>query len=133
MEIRIISESSKLAKNTYRIATTVTIGEESTQTAECYDKHWLMEHRMLTGTIEERVEQMRLAAEKVTTKAIENHFKRRAAATSEPIITDVSDVPSSELQGMKADILIVDDLKDKPKAKKTPAVRKPRTTKPKSE
>lgn len=127
MDITIKSTSAMLDETTCIIRTEVSIGTIATSSQEIYDTEWLMDHRMLSGSLEDRIEQMRQSAEKVTTKTVQGHFGSIAKAASEPVVEDVSAVPSSQLQGVEADILIYDQVAAKPAAKKP---RAKRTTKP---
>ena len=97
MQVTITATSSVLDNNTVLIETTTTIGEASSKTQVGYDRQELMDNRYLSGTFEERVEALRVAAENMTERGIRLHFEALAKiAQPEPEVVDVNQVPEPE-------------------------------------
>jgi hypothetical protein len=127
MQVLVSATSSKV-DDLILIETSTTIGDQTTTSRVGYNADELMDNRFLSGDLETRIEALRLGAESVTTRAIELHFKTlMKVLKKDPEVTDVSAVPSSQLQGVKADVLIVDEL-PQVKPVKTRAKRQPKTT-----
>ncbi|MNV82443.1 hypothetical protein D3C71_1761790 [compost metagenome] len=127
MQVLVSATSSKV-DDLILIETTTTIGDQETTHRTGYNAEELMENRFLSGDLETRIEALRVGAEAVTVKAVELHFKTlMKILKKEPEVTDVSATPSSELQGLKADLLIVDEVAEKP-LKKPRAKRNTKTT-----
>lgn len=121
----IVSATSSKVDDLILIETSTTIGDQTTTSKVGYNADELMENRFLSGDLETRIEALRIGAESLTVKAVELHFKTlMKVLKKEPEVTDVSDVPSSQLQGNRADVLIVDEVP----VKKTRAKRTPKTT-----
>lgn len=124
MQVLVSATSSKV-DDLILIETSTTIGDQTTTSKVGYDVQELMDNRFLSGDLETRIEALRVGAESLTIKSVELHFKTlMKVLAKEPEVTDVGDKPSSELQGLKADILIVGEIP----AKKTRAKRTTKTT-----
>jgi hypothetical protein len=119
MQVIVTATSSKV-DDLILIETSTTIGDQTTTSRVGYNADELLENRFLSGDLETRIEALRMGAEKVTTKAVEIHFKTLMKILhKEPEVTEVT--------GQKADVLIVDEM---PQAKpvKTRAKRTTKTT-----
>jgi hypothetical protein len=119
MQVIVTATSSKV-DDLILIETSTTIGDQTTTSRVGYNADELLENRFLSGDLETRIEALRMGAEKVTTKAVEIHFKTLMKILhKEPEVTEVT--------GRKADVLIVDEM---PQAKpvKTRAKRQAKTT-----
>ncbi len=131
MQVIVTATSSKV-DDLILIETSTTIGDVTTTAKTGYDVQELMDNRFLSGDLETRIEALRVGAEAVTIRSVEAHFKTLMNILKKPAeVTDVSAVPSSQLQGVKADVMIVDEAQAEPvtePVKKTRAPRKPKTT-----
>lgn len=131
MQVIVTATSSKV-DDLILIETSTTIGDVTTTAKTGYDIQELMDNRFLSGDLETRIEALRRGAETVTIRSVEAHFKTLMNVLKKPAeVTDVSAVPSSQLQGVKADVMIVDEAQAEPvtePVKKTRAPRKPKTT-----
>jgi hypothetical protein len=121
MQVVIKSTSSKIAKYTYLIQTTVEIGDQRTTSQEAYDAQMLMDNRFMSGTLEERVEALRLSAQNVTEKTVKQHFERLAKA-AEPKVFEVQDAVTEGLRESLLEAAVATP------AKKPRAPRKAKTT-----
>lgn len=91
MQVAISSTSSIIDDNLVLIETSTTIGESTTTQKVGYDKTELMDNRYLSGTFEERVEALRVAAENMTERNVRLHFEALAKiASPEPVVVDVN-------------------------------------------
>ncbi|WYW04213.1 hypothetical protein Kallioja_00015 [Pseudomonas phage vB_PpuP-Kallioja] len=109
MQVLVTATSSRV-DDMIVIETTTTIGDQLTSHRTGYDVQELMDNRFLSGDLETRIEALRMGAEAVTIRAVELHFRTLMKVLKKgPEVTDVSAVPSSELQGVKADVMIVDE------------------------
>lgn len=116
MQVLVSATSSKV-DDLILIETSTTIGEQTTTSKVGYDAQELMDNRFLSGDLETRIEAIRVGAEKMTIKGVELHFKAlMKVLAKEPEVTEVV--------GLKADVLIVDEIP----AKKTRAKRQPKGT-----
>lgn len=123
-----IKSTSSIVDDLVLIETATTIGEMTTTSRAGYPVDEVMDNRFLAGSLEDRVEALRGSAERMTETSVRLHFQALVKiAEKAPQVEDVSAVPSSQLQGVQADVLIVDEVADKPAAKKP---RAKRTTKP---
>lgn len=119
MQVIIAATSSRLENDidTVLITVTTTIGD-SVSTQRCgYSVHELEHNRYLAGTLEERIETLRVAAQ----NAAEHSFRAQYAARL------------AFIQGKEADVLIVDDLVSEAPEAPVKKTRKARTTKPATE
>lgn len=122
MQVLVSATSSKV-DDLILIETSTTIGDQVTTHRTGYNAEELMENRFLSGDLETRIEALRVGAEAITTRAVELHFKTlMKVLKKEPEVTDVS-----QIQGARADVLIVDEL-PQVKAVKTRAKRTTKTT-----
>lgn len=102
----IVTATSSQVDDMILIETSTTIGDQTTTARTGYQVDELMENRFLSGPLEVRVEALRVAAENMTTKSVELHFRTlMKILKKEPEVTDVSAVPSSQLQGTPKDII----------------------------
>lgn len=102
--VSIVTTSSFLDSNTVEILTKIVQGDRVvSESREVYDTQWLLDNRFLSGTITDRIEYMRAAAESVTEKAL-MHRLTVPTATAETatalFITPAQ--PVSEEQGKAA-------------------------------
>lgn len=138
MQVTIKAVSSILNDSTVLIETHLTIGENTTTQRAGYDLDDLMENRFLTGTAEDRIEFLRAEAQKVAEMSFNaqyavllSHIKGRTEATTsvnqnQPVVDQaemdaITLAAESKLQGVQADVLIVDDVApatSKPRAKR---------------
>lgn len=121
MQVTVSATSSKV-DDLILIETSTTIGGDTTSARVGFSADELMENRFLSGDLETRIEALRVGAEKKTIGAVELHFKTlMKVLQKEPEVTEVGNTDS--IRGIKADVLIVDEL---PAAKKTRAKRTPK-------
>lgn len=138
MQASIKATSSILDGTMALIETSLTIGDNTTTKRAAYDLGDLMDNRFLSGTVEERIEFLRAEAQKVAEMSFHaqyavllGHLKERTEATAEvtpsqPVAVDQVEMDAitlaaeSSLEGVRADVLIVDDIATKkPRAKRT--------------
>ncbi|WGH28273.1 hypothetical protein 10P302A_gene0013 [Pseudomonas phage 10P302A] len=128
MQVIVTATSSKV-DDLILIETSTTIGDQTTTSKVGYDAQELMDNRFLSGDLDTRIEALRAGAERMTIKGVELHFKTLMNVLQKPAeITDVSAVPSSQLQGVEADVLVVDEVAQEAPVKKTRAKRTTKTT-----
>lgn len=97
----IVTATSSRVEDMILIETSTTIGEQTTTSRTGYPVDELMENRFLSGDLETRTEALRKGAEAMTTKSVELHFRTlMKVLKKDPEVTDVSAVPSSQLQGL---------------------------------
>lgn len=102
----IIKSTSSRVDDMVLIETKTIIGENETSSKAGYMVDELMENRFLSGSLEDRIEALRASAERMTETSVRLHFQALVKiATPEPVVEDVSAVPSSELQGTPPEII----------------------------
>ena len=129
MQVIVTATSSKV-DDLILIETSTTIGDQTTTSRVGYNADELLENRFLSGDLETRIEALRLGAEKVTTKAVELHFKTLMKILhKEPEVTEVTG-PFSEVGKRAAEALVekLDKAVEESQAKpvKTRAKRQPK-------
>lgn len=124
MQVTVSATSSKV-DDLILIETSTTIGDQVTTARTGYNAEELMDNRFLSGDLETRIEALRVGAEAVTVRAVEAHFKALMKVLSkEPEVIEVGH--SDSIHGIKADVLIVDEVVQEP-TKKTRAKRTTKT------
>jgi len=123
----VVSATSSKVEDLILIETTTTIGDQVTTARTGYSADELMENRFLSGDLETRIEALRIGAESLTVKAVELHFKTlMKVLKKEPEVTDVSDVPSSEVTPTGRIVKENPEIQNLPAEKKTRAKRTPK-------
>lgn len=121
MQVTFSSTSSRLDNDTVLIEVTTTIGDSVSTTRCGYSVFELEHNRYLAGTLEERIETLRVSAQ----EAAEHSFKAQYAA----LLAYQAGTPPAVLEGANTVLEVVKETTEEP-AKKT---RAKRTTKPATE
>lgn len=131
MDITLKTTISQLDEQTYEIRSECVVGEKIIRRSEAYHAPMLMESRFLTGTLEERLETMRAAAEVVTEKEIRAVVAHMAATKATAVATTLG---HSMIKESLANESVPEGLADpvveiEPPVAPIKKTRKPRTTK----
>lgn len=124
----IVTATSSQVDDMILIETSTTIGDQTTTARTGYQVDELLDNRFLSGPLEVRVEALRVAAENMTTKSVELHFRTlMKILKKEPEVTDVSAVPSSQLESQAKHVTPTGRIsKSEPEIQNLPAEKKTR-------
>lgn len=127
MQVIIAATSSRLDNDidTVLITVTTTIGESVSTTRCGYSVHELEHSRYLAGTLEERIETLRVAAQ----NAAEHSFRAQYAA----MLAFQAGTPPAIIEGANTVLEVTKETVEEPTEEPVKKTRKARTAKPATE